>query len=373
MAQVGETDLRPDAAVSTEIRSRYYEDDALRGHRIDVRVNDGLVALEGAVTDDAARQRAVSLARGVEGVRDIENRIELRPGTPTADVAHGPAETDISASWITTKIQATYFADPTIKARQVDVTTTDTGIVTLEGQVDSEQASARAADIARATDGVRRVDNQLRVVVETTTDGSQALRREGAPADVDVSRRDVAPVDDGWVTMKIQSKYFLDGDVADRRIDVDTQNGVVTLSGEVRTEGERRQAVALARNTDGVQSVTDQLRLVPATDDGPEAERTDARRTPADVVDDTWLTTKIQSKYFLEDDVKARDIDVTTRDGVVTLSGAVESDAARRTAEAIAEETDGVTRVVNRLRIAAVDGDVDDTVDANEADAAARR
>lgn len=351
-------DVRPDATISTEIRSRYYSDDSLRGQRIDVRVNDGVVALGGTVGDDAARQRAVTLASDVAGVREVDSKIELasdgaRPdegrtarGTDAVRGAEGPSvpgATDVNAGWITTKIQAAFFVERDVKARNIDVTTSDTGIVMLEGHVETEQASVRAADIARGIDGVRRVDNQLRVVPGGTADTG-----------VTTARRDDAAAGDGWVTMKIQSKYFLDGDVAGRHIDVDTLNGVVTLTGEVRTEGERRQAIALARNTDGVQSVNDQLRLVPET--GAVAASAPSR-SPVDVIDDAWLTTKIQAKYFMEDEVKGRSIDVTSRDGIVTLTGAVGSDTARRTAEAIASDTDGVARVVNRLRVEPAEAD----------------
>src|SRR5678815_3311673 len=47
------------------------------------------------------------------------------------------------------------------------------------------------------------------------------------------------------------------------KVDVDTQNKVVTLSGEVETSAQREHAVMIARNTKGVTDVIDQLRVVP--------------------------------------------------------------------------------------------------------------
>jgi osmotically-inducible protein OsmY len=69
-------------------------------------------------------------------------------------------------------------------------------------------------------------------------------------------------------------------------------------------------------------------------------------------IEDAWITTKIQSKFFVDDEVDG-DIDVTTNKGVVTLTGEANNPAARQQAEVIVRETDGVTRVVNRLRVAA--------------------
>ena len=60
---------------------------------------------------------------------------------------------------------------------------------------------------------------------------------------------------------------------------------------------------------------------------------------------------KIQSKYFLHDEIKTRQVDVDTKGGIVTLKGSVPSDAAKQAAEVIAQETEGVVRVVNDLTV----------------------
>jgi osmotically-inducible protein OsmY len=60
---------------------------------------------------------------------------------------------------------------------------------------------------------------------------------------------------------------------------------------------------------------------------------------------------KIQSKYFIHDEIKSRKVDVDTRNGVVTLKGSVPSATAKGAAEVIAKDTDGVSRVINQLEI----------------------
>jgi osmotically-inducible protein OsmY len=71
-----------------------------------------------------------------------------------------------------------------------------------------------------------------------------------------------------------------------------------------------------------------------------------------DVVAEGTLTAKIKAKMALDDLVKARTISVETTGTVVTLSGRVSSAAERDRAVRLAEETAGVTKVVNRLEIA---------------------
>jgi osmotically-inducible protein OsmY len=78
---------------------------------------------------------------------------------------------------------------------------------------------------------------------------------------------------------------------------------------------------------------------------------TSPRGTTGTRIDDPWITTKIQSKYFLHDDIKARRVDVDTKGGIVTLNGSVPSDAAKQAAEVIAQDTDGVVKVVNNLTV----------------------
>ena len=68
-------------------------------------------------------------------------------------------------------------------------------------------------------------------------------------------------------------------------------------------------------------------------------------------LDEAAITAKIKSKMALDDTVKALSIDVDTKGTVVTLSGAVHSDAERTRAVSLARETDGVTAVNDRLVI----------------------
>jgi hyperosmotically inducible periplasmic protein len=63
------------------------------------------------------------------------------------------------------------------------------------------------------------------------------------------------------------------------------------------------------------------------------------------------LTTKIKAKMALDDMVKARAIDVTTDNGIVTITGTVNSAAERARALALAKETEGVVRVVDNLKV----------------------
>jgi hyperosmotically inducible protein len=70
-----------------------------------------------------------------------------------------------------------------------------------------------------------------------------------------------------------------------------------------------------------------------------------------DSTQEAALTTKIKAKMVLDDHIKARAIDVTTNGSVVTLAGAVRSVDEHDRAVRLARETDGVTQVVDHLRV----------------------
>ena len=96
-------------------------------------------------------------------------------------------------------------------------------------------------------------------------------------------------------------------------------------------------------------SVTADRARESAADIGEKAGR--AATKIEETLDEAALTTKIKAKMALDDAVKARAINVTTRGTTVTLSGTVESKAEHDRAMALARETDGVTQVIDDLRL----------------------
>ena len=70
-------------------------------------------------------------------------------------------------------------------------------------------------------------------------------------------------IDDTSITTRVKTAMLNAPDVGGTRIDVDTFKGVVTLSGRVKSQAERDQAIAIARRTQGVVEVKDALQVLP--------------------------------------------------------------------------------------------------------------
>jgi hyperosmotically inducible protein len=338
-------DEMKDSWITTKIEAQYFADADVKARRIDVTTRNGVVTLSGHVDNDQAREQAISIARNTDGVLRVEDRLSTQRETvaTTGTSTRRDVEVDLPRrvgepmgnAWLTTKIQAKYFADPIVRGRRIDVTSNN-GVVSLNGTVTSEEERQKALEIARTTEGVRRVEDRL-----------QVSRGEAGATDRGLTDQ----MTDAGITARVQSKFFLDDIVKARRIDVDTTAGVVMLQGQVASESERQQAVALARSVDGVRDVKSQLQVAPAAEAQTSAPPTTSGA--AATVQDPWITTKIQSKYFMDDLVKAGQIGVTTNGGVVTLTGQVPSAEAKQRAEAIASQTDGVVRVDNQLTVGA--------------------
>ena len=213
-----------------------------------------------------------------------ETREQAREAAIDARAAAERAGERLADSWLTTKIQAQYFADEDIKARHINVSTRD-GVVALTGHVEDGRAREQAVQIARNTDGVRQVDDRMTIGPDAGAfEGDSAEARSpgtdgGAPVPPGTSvdpgattgavpttgtalpsnAPTAVPMDDASVASRIQAKYFLDAAVKARRIDVTAAGGVVTLQGEVASEDERARALLLARTSEGVQRVEDSL------------------------------------------------------------------------------------------------------------------
>jgi hyperosmotically inducible protein len=118
---------------------------------------------------------------------------------------------------------------------------------------------------------------------------------------------------------------------------------------ENRPDGAAVDRAARTTNTTDGRDVNAESARGTAGTTGQKMDR--AAEDAGDTVRNGGVTTKVQAKFALDDIVKARRIDVDTKDGVVTLNGSVMSKAESDRAERLARETEGVKRVVNNLKV----------------------
>lgn len=191
-------------------------------------------------------------------------------------------------------------------------------------------------------------------------EGAKQQARETTQDVKDAAKKTGNAISDSWITLKVHSQFIPEDALSDSDIDVDTKSGVVTLNGTVASEAGRAKAIAIAKATDGVNSVADNLKVAPAADMSASAKAAGAKAgdkardvagTTGKVVTDGWIKSKIASQYVTEDLLDKSDIDIDVSKGAVELNGAVRTMEAKNKATALAKGTDGVKSVQNNLKI----------------------
>jgi hyperosmotically inducible protein len=189
---------------------------------------------------------------------------------------------------ITGKIKTGFINDKIVRSRNYNVDTSG-GVVTVRGKARSQAEADRAIEIAKSTQGVSSVKNEIQVIAsaDRTTDKPKRDTRAAAgtsprePSDpvakadskkagdmsasakgstsAPASKQGSSP--DALITTKIKAEHAKDKDVSATRISVDTNNGVVTLSGTAKSKAEADKAVQLARNVKDVKSVKNNIKI----------------------------------------------------------------------------------------------------------------
>jgi hyperosmotically inducible periplasmic protein len=160
---------------------------------------------------------------------------------------------------------------------------------------------------------------------------------------------------DATVTTAVKNKLAADATTSAARINVDTANGVVTLSGSVPTIAEKSEAERVARNTQGVTQVVNNITVEGGGTVTPEATGTPgAMATPGGetgaggAISDATILTGIKSQ-LVANGIMGTNVDV--KNGVVTITGAVDNAQEKSRVEEIARRASGVKSVNNRLTI----------------------
>jgi hyperosmotically inducible periplasmic protein len=152
-----------------------------------------------------------------------------------------------------------------------------------------------------------------------------------------VGGRAVARGEDSEAEARIRARLRADRDLRRDEISVRVKNGVATLWGRVDSQSEQSRAEELAR-VEGVTRVDDLL----------EGGRTHGS---LQTISDASVSLKLRTQYANDRTLKGVHIAVTTTDGVVTLSGSVPSERARRRVLESARNTAGVKTVRDKLEV----------------------
>lgn len=176
----------------------------------------------------------------------------------------GATQPKISDSDLKSAIKTNLDSDAQLKAADIGVSADgNDNSATLTGTVESQALRLRAVELARSAHSGLIITDKIDVkppqLTRATYTDDQAREERGRASRYGEKLGD--SLDDAWIHTKIVTKLIGNPDTPERKINVDVVNNVVTLRGTVETNDEKIEAQRVAKETDGVKSVKNLLKI----------------------------------------------------------------------------------------------------------------
>ena len=298
---------RPDPEIKSEIEARLENDVLVDDYLIKVKVKNAKIILSGIVGSLAEKKRAIGDA-WIAGVNSVDGDALDIKWWARDKMRRKDAYVTRSDDQIEKAVKDAFRYDPRVFSFNPDVDV-DRGRVTLSGVVDNLKAKKAAEQDARNVIGVWRVKNHLKV------------RPVNIPSDDELEKR-------------VANALFVNPWVNRFEVDIDAVAGYVYLSGDVTTLFEKKEAERVAEGVKGVINVINNIRY-------PDSWKW---KSDQDIRED------VKHELFWSPYVDEDQVSVTLSNGVVTLSGNVDTWSERQAAEDNAYEG-GAKNVINNLTV----------------------
>jgi hyperosmotically inducible protein len=192
------------------------------------------------------------------------------------------------------------------------------GTVTLTGTVSDESRKSLAQETVANISGVKTVDNKLEVKGESPAEKS-----------------------DAWLTTKVKTMFLFHRNVS-VMTEVNTKDGTVTLQGEATSQAQKDLTTEYAKDVEGVKDVKNEMTVT---------KTSKKIHTVAGKIDDASVTAQVKMALLYHRSTSALKTSVTTKNGVVTLSGKAKNAAEKDLATKFVKDVHGVKSVKNLMTI----------------------
>ena len=145
-----------DTAITTKVKTALLADDYVKGLDIKVETRNKEVQLSGYVDSQDQIDKAVAIAKGIEGVKNVDNKMAVKTGGTTVGAK-------IDDGIISTKVKAALAGDDSIKNSTDIAVETQDGEVQLSGYANDQAQMDRAVELARGVEGVKNVVNKMNI------------------------------------------------------------------------------------------------------------------------------------------------------------------------------------------------------------------
>ena len=242
-----------DSALSANVKTQLAADDMVKGSLVKVATDDHVVTLSGTVPSQAVRDRALQIARDTTGVTSVVDKLTIgeAAGKTTAQKAAGGVEKGVDKSADAVGTAAHKSAGAVDKSKEkVGNAAEKTGeAIGTAAKTTGKAVGTAAHKTADAVEGG----------ADKTKDATATAGEKTKETTTAAAKKTGEVVTDASITTAVKTKLLGDGETPGLKINVDTEDGVVTLHGDVANAEARAEAVRLARTTKGVKRVVDKL------------------------------------------------------------------------------------------------------------------
>jgi len=260
-----------DDRIEKSFKDSYTYRTQLKDADVSADSENGVVTLKGSVQNSDQKRLAEDTLRGLPGVTTVNNELKVK---------NEPKES--SDEWIALKVRSSLLYHSDVGLLDTDVNVVN-GVVTLTGTASNSAEKSLAGEYAADIKGVKNVDNKLTVVSNLDKERADLKAdkqrtewkadKEVAQAKADMKdhersmkndmnehRRDMGDkIDDASITAQVKGSLAIHHSTSAIHTEVTTRDGVVTLRGEARNSAEKELAGKIAKDTNGVASVNNEI------------------------------------------------------------------------------------------------------------------
>lgn len=222
-----------DDQIEKSAKSLYVFKTYLKGDDVKIKSKDGVVTLTGTVSDEPRKRLAEETVASLRGVKSVNNELEIK--------GERPAEN--SDAWIAARVKTVLFFHRSVSGLNTDVAVKD-GNVTLRGEATSQAQRELSTEYARDVDGVKDVKNEMTV--------AKALKEKASIGE---------KIDDASITSQVKMSLLFHRSTSALKTQVETEDGVVTLSGMAKSGAEKDLVTKLVNDVNGVVKVNNRMTI----------------------------------------------------------------------------------------------------------------
>ena len=317
----------PDAWITTKAKMALLTTADVPGTAINVDTVNGQVTLHGTVASADEKTKAETTVRDIDGVTGVRNLLQVVAEPRQDKVASSDAE-------IQKSVERQLSERPALS--DVSVQSVNNGVVLLAGDVKTLGAHLQAVKVTAAVPGVRRVSSEIKSPNQLGDDEIYSDRpTQAGDAPKGVGDR----ASDMLITSDVKMRLLADDRTPGMAVNVDANDGTVTLFGMVDSAAAKTAAEEDARKVSGVTRVVNDLQVVAAS------KQTAVKENDKDI------RAGVEAALAKRDDLRDANIDVEVSNGVARLSGTVPSQSTRLAAAVVTRTTTGVRAVKDELRV----------------------